>query len=283
MRGPGLRKESVRDEEIPVHKLRNIRWGVIIFINGLFFVSFYLDIQVLEGSLSGSRFLGFHLIDIFSGAQIMVATQHVAVNLVVGMVTVFVIYLLLGGRTFCSWVCPYNLLAEWAEPLHQLLVRKKIVRNRNFDYNWKYYFLAVFLVLAWFTGFTIFETFSPISMISRALVYGPGLGLLIVAGLLALEIFYSKRFWCRYVCPVGTTYNLIGRVSPLKIKWNLDNCSNCKECQVVCPVPFVLADTVNRNKTDFVASGECTRCGLCVDACQDGALNFSVRYLDKII
>ncbi len=283
MRGPGLRNESIRDDENEVHKLRNIRWGVILFINGLFVASFYIDIQVLEGSLSGSRFLGFHLIDPYAGTQIMLATAHIAVNLVIGMATVFLIYLFLGGRTFCSWVCPYNLLAEWGEKLHRNLVRKKIVRNHNFDYNWKYFFFVLFLALAYLTGFTIFETFSPITLISRALVYGPGLGLLLAAGFLAFEIFYSRRFWCRYICPVGTTYNFIGRLSPFKIKWNVDNCSNCKHCQVVCPVPFVLADTVNRGRVEYVVSGECTRCGLCVDACQDGALNYSVRYLDKII
>jgi ferredoxin-type protein NapH len=82
---------------------------------------------------------------------------------------------------------------------------------------------------------------------------------------------------------VGTTYNFIGRAAPFKIKWNQDKCSNCKECQQACMVPFVLADTVNRGKLEYVISGECTRCGLCVDACQDGALNYSVRYLDKLI
>lgn len=104
----------------------------------------------------------------------------------------------------------------------------------------------------------------------------------VFAAIISLNVF-GRRFWCRYLCPVGTTYNLIGWLSPLKIRWEQDKCSNCKECQAVCMVPFVLADTVNRAKGEYVLSGECTRCGLCVDACQDKALSFKVRYLDKII
>jgi ferredoxin-type protein NapH len=38
----------------------------------------------------------------------MLAHKHIIVNLVIGTGTVFVLWLLLGGRTFCSWVCPYH-------------------------------------------------------------------------------------------------------------------------------------------------------------------------------
>jgi len=45
--------------------LRAKRWAAIVSIHLLFFLSFKVDIQTLEGTLSGSRFLGFHLIDCF--------------------------------------------------------------------------------------------------------------------------------------------------------------------------------------------------------------------------
>ena len=48
-------------------------------------------------------------------------------------------------------------------------------------------------------------------------------------------------------------------------------------------VPWVLKDTVNQGKSEYVISGDCTRCGLCIDACQDAALQYHVRYLDKLI
>jgi ferredoxin-type protein NapH len=283
MRGPGKRTVTLRQPEVEVHRLRNIRWAVNIGVTALFFLSYYVDIQILEGTLSGSRMLGFHLADPYATAQIVLATRHLPVNLLIGVLTIVGVYLLLGGRTFCSWVCPYHVLAEWGEALHHWLVERKLVTNHTFDYKLKYWMWAMFLLVALLSGFTFYEMISPPAIITRAVVYGSWIGLGFIALLLAVEVLYSRRFWCRYVCPVGTTYNFIGRVAPLKIKWDQEKCTNCKECQAVCMVPFVLADTVNRGKLEYVISGECTRCGLCVDACQDKALNFSIRYLDKIV
>ena len=46
--------------------------------------------------------------------------------------------------------------------------------------------------------------------ISRALIDGPGVALLWVLALLAFEVFFSRRAWCRYACPIGLTYGVVG-------------------------------------------------------------------------
>ena len=46
-------------------------------------------------------------------------------------VLVLVLWVLLGGRTFCSWICPYHLLAEWAEKIHLFLAKKKLVTDHS--------------------------------------------------------------------------------------------------------------------------------------------------------
>ena len=38
---------------------RNRRWAVLIAVNLLFVVSYYFDVQLLEGALTASRFVGF--------------------------------------------------------------------------------------------------------------------------------------------------------------------------------------------------------------------------------
>ena len=135
-----------------VHTWRNRRWVVLIAANLLFTFSFWLDIQILEGALTASRFVGFHLIDLNSALQVMLAHKHIIVNLVIGTGTVFVLWLFLGGRTFCSWVCPYHLLAEWAESIHLYLVRKKLVTDQNIDRRLRTLSWIVFAVLAAATG-----------------------------------------------------------------------------------------------------------------------------------
>ena len=282
-KGPGKREISVPVDGHSTKKWKLIRWSFLIFVNFLFFGSFYFDIQILEGSLSGSRLLGFHMIDPLAALQVILASKLMLPNLVIGTVTITVIYIFIGGRSFCSWVCPYHLLAEIAEFFHQQLVKKKIIKNHSFDRKTKYFLFILSLILAYATGYTIFEMINPVSALSRFFVYGPGILLVWVTVLLVFEIFYSRRAWCRYFCPVGVSYNLIGKLSPTRIKYDIEKCSNCKECQRVCLVPFVLTDTVNKGVEGYVKSGDCTRCGLCIDVCKDEALSYSVQYLDKIV
>ncbi len=282
-KGAGLRSRNTPQPGHRRHKWRIIRWSVLLFVQFLFFASFFFDIQILEGTLSGSRLLGFHQIDPLAAFQLILASKIIMINLIIGMATIFIIYLLFGGRSFCSWICPYHWLAELGEMIHKKLRTKKIIRNHGFDRNIRYYFYVIFLGLALITGYTVFETINPVSIISRAVVYGPSLMLLWVATLLLFEIFYSRRAWCRYFCPVGVSYQLIGLLSPLRIKWDREKCSNCKRCQSVCLVPQVLNNCVNTGKSAYVDSSLCTRCGLCVDICDDEALGYGLKYLDKLI
>jgi ferredoxin-type protein NapH len=249
----------------------------------LFFASFFFDIQILEGSLSGSRLFGFHLIDPLAALQVILSSKIIMVNLIIGVVTIILIYLMFGGRSFCAWICPYHWLAEWGEKMHQILRKKNIIKNHPFDRKIRYYLYGFFIVLALITEYTVFETINPVGILSRFIVYGPSLVLLWVLALLMVEILYSRRGWCRYFCPVSVSYQIIGRLSPLRIRWDKENCSNCKRCQSVCLVPHVLTDSINLGKSDYINASDCTRCGLCVDICDDEALNYGVKYLDKII
>ncbi|HPB77046.1 MAG TPA: 4Fe-4S binding protein, partial [Chromatiaceae bacterium] len=188
------------------HKWRNRRWTTLIIANLLFVVSYYFDVQLLEGALTASRLVGFHLADLNSALQVMLAYKHVVLNLVIGTVTVFILWLLLGGRTFCSWACPYHLLAEGAEKIHLWLAKRHWALDLKFHRLGRIFFYLLFVVLTVVTGYTLFETISPTGILSRALIYGPGLALLWVLALLLFEVFLSRRAWCRYICPIGVTY-----------------------------------------------------------------------------
>ncbi|MDQ5905161.1 MAG: ferredoxin-type protein NapH, partial [Pseudomonadota bacterium] len=126
-------KEHARQHNLVTNKWRNRRWIVLLLTNLLFTFSFWLDIQMLEGALTASRFVGFHLIDLNSALQVMLAHKHIINNLIIGTGTVLVLWALLGGRTFCSWVCPYHLLAEWAVKIHLFLAKKRLVTDQTID------------------------------------------------------------------------------------------------------------------------------------------------------
>ncbi len=260
------------------HKWRNRRWITLIIVNLLFVVSYYFDVQLVEGALTASRVVGFHMADLNSALQVMLAYKHVVLNLLIGTLTVFILWVLLGGRTFCSWVCPYHLLAEFAEKLHLRLVDKKIIKPKTFHRGVRTVFYVIFALLAIITGYTVFETISPTGILSRALIYGPGLALAWVVFLLLFEVFVSRRAWCRYVCPIGLTYGLVGAISPVRVKYNVTDCHHEGDCRSVCMVPHVLDTTIRMRALDVEVpiGADCTRCGLCVDICPTDSLNFEI-------
>lgn len=267
------------------HKWRNIRWATLIVVNLLFVASYRFDVQLVEGALTASRVVGFHFADLNSTLQVMFAFKHVLINLVIGSTTVLILWWLLGGRTFCSWVCPYHLLAELAEKIHLKLAAKRLVVDYPLHRGTRTVLYLVFAALALASDYTVYESISPTGILSRALIYGPGLALVWVAGLLVYEILFIRRMWCRYICPIGLTYGFVGAVSPVRVTYNLENCLHEGDCRKVCLVPHVLECTKKSyaEDVDVPIGADCTRCGLCVDSCPTGSLRFNVKGLDKLL
>lgn len=264
---------------------RSKRWISVILIHLLFFLSFAIDIQTLEGTLNGSRFLGFHLIDPFTTIQVYLSTYHLPINMIIGTATIVIIYLLIGGRTYCSWVCPYGILSEIGEKLHNTLVKKKIIKSRKLDHRVRHIFWAMFMIMAFTSGYLVFETFNVVGILSRFIAYGWSVALSWVLVVFLIEVFFARRAWCTYLCPIGTTYGYIGKVSATRIQWN-DNCDHCMVCHDVCFENQVL--DLTRAKYDeqrkekgitqqYVTGADCTLCGRCVDVCHADALKFDFR------
>jgi ferredoxin-type protein NapH len=286
--GRAERKRKIaeeRAEEAESHRWRWRRWTVIVAVNLLFVLSFRADVQLVEGALTASRFVGFHMADLNSALQVMLAYKHVVVNLLIGSSTVAFVWWLVGGRSFCAWVCPYHLLSEWAEMLHLRLLSRGWAVDRALHRGTRSVLYVVFAVLAFVTGFTVFETVSPVGILSRAFTYGPTIALVWVGALLLIEVFYSRRLWCRYICPIGLTYGAIGALSPTRVVYRLENCLHEGKCRQVCLVPHALSVTKigYADDAEIAIGADCTRCGLCIDACPTGALKFDIKGLSKLI
>jgi ferredoxin-type protein NapH len=273
------RREAIRAEEAEgrvSHRWRLRRWASILLVNGLFVASYWVDLQLVEGALTASRVLGFHFADLNSSLQLMLAHGHVVLNLLIGLSTVLLLYLIFGGRSFCSWVCPYHLVSEIAEFLHLRLADRGLVEDHDLDRRLRPVMFVIFASLAFASGYTLFEAISPVGILSRALIYGTGTGLLWIALLLIVEVVWSRRFWCRYVCPIGLTYGIVGSATPLRVVHDASKCLHEGKCRKVCLVPHVLQSTIMGRATDVRTpiGQDCTRCGMCIDVCPSDALRF---------
>jgi ferredoxin-type protein NapH len=205
----------------------------------------------------------------------LIAGAALAADILVGAVIIAVFYTIVGGRAFCSWVCPINMVTDLANWLRRRLgiaqVQKRVYMSRSI----RYWVLGLSLLLSAVMGVAAFEMISPISMAHRGLVFGIGFGGGALLVIFLFDLFVHENGWCGHICPLGGFYSLLGKFSLIRVKHNAENCTACMKCKEVCPekeVLFMIAKS-----SESVLKGECTNCGRCIDVCGDDALDFSIR------
>ena len=85
----------------------------------------------------------------------------------------------------------------------------------------------------------------------------------IVLGLNLVE----KRFWCKYLCPLGALLGLLSRFSLLKRSVSED-CTECGACGAVCQ------GNAAPDQRDKWKGTECLSCRNCDDVCPQNAVSF---------
>lgn len=231
---------------------------------------------LISGNLSASSLVGLiPLADPFAVLQILFTRHVLATEVLVGAAIVLVFYALVGGRVFCSWVCPVNPVTDLAGWLRNKLgLSNALHLNRNL----RYYVLVLSLVLALVTGLAAFEWVSPIAMLHRELIFGIGMGLIGVGGIFLFDLMVVRHGWCGHLCPLGAFYSIVGRAAQIRIRFDERSCTRCGECIRVCPEPQVL-NLNQAARKGLVTSGECTNCGRCVPVCPEDSLSFDLRPL----
>ncbi len=233
---------------------------------------------ILMGNLSSSRFLDFvPMSDPYAALQMLAAGAALATDLLIGVAVITVFYLLIGGRAFCSWVCPINMITDAANYLRRKLEIDRVQNKQPASRNMRYWILALSLIISAIMGITAFEFISPISMVHRGIVFGLGFGWAAMLIIFLFDLFVLKNGWCGHVCPLGGFYSLIGKFSLIRVHHSEENCTLCMKCKTVCPERQVL-HMIGKESLP-VLSGECTNCARCIEVCDDDALGFSIRKL----
>ena len=256
---------------------RIVQVGIIT----LFIIGPIGGVWVLKGNLAGSwLFDTVPMVEPFVFLQMLAAGMFGFLSTtLIGVAVVVAFYALIGGRAYCAWVCPVNIITDaagWARR------RLGISQSAKISPHLRWWMLAAALLLALASGQLAYELVNPVSAVHRGLIFGMGAGgWAVVAGIFLFDLLVAKHGWCSHVCPMGALYSLIGRPAALKVASpNRAQCDDCMECFEVCPEPKILPPALKQGMKQGlparVDSALCTRCGRCIDICSKDVFAFSL-------
>ena len=262
------------------HRFLILRRLTQVSIMVLYIIANAYGINFLMGNLSSSLLLGtIPLSDPYAVLQMFFAGAVLSLDVLIGALIIMTFYAIIGGRVFCSWVCPVNFITDSANYLRRKLGLNQIQKKQPASRNIRYWVIGLSLIISFILGITAFEFISPISMIHRGLIFGLGLGSAAVLIIFLFDLFVLKNGWCGHICPLGGFYSLVGKFSLIRVKHDAQNCTACMKCKEVCPEDQVL-HMITKDSIS-VLSGECTNCARCIEVCDDDALIFSMKRTKK--
>ena len=240
----------------------------------------------------------YPMMDIMAWLEHAVADRGFTLESLAAVLVVFFLYSVL-GRFFCGWVCPMDLIFAIFEKklntprepprirFHKPTRDEKIVPIIS---------ILGFLALSYIFSMPFFTTMSPVAGTTKfgamlvaiianvpAATVGTTLAFLYTmifalgVNIVAEKVFGIKRFWCKYICPIGNIYGLVmNKYSPMRLKVvNRDKCTKCNLCSMACPMSIDIVHYIEKG-TD-VMDHRCFHCGRCAEVCPYGVLDLGFR------
>jgi len=262
------------------HKWLLLRRASQLGILVLFLIGPWFGLWIVKGNLASSLTLEvLPLTDPHVLLQSLLAGHAVASTAVLGAAIVTVFYLLVGGRVYCSWVCPLNPVTDLAAWLRR---RLNIKGSARMSRRTRYWVLGLTFVLALLTGTLAWEVINPVSLFHRGLIFGLGFAWAVVLGVFLFDLFVVRQGWCGHVCPVGAFYSLLTVPSLVRVSAaQRERCDDCMDCFAVCPEPQVIRPALKGAEQGIgpvIRSSQCTNCGRCIDVCALDVFRFATRY-----
>lgn len=259
-----------------VHKWWLLRRICQVSVLGLFMLGPMAGIWIARGNFAASQIGGVvPLADPYILIQGLFGGASPAMPVVTGAIIIALAYLIVGGRVYCGWVCPVNIVTDAAFWLRE---KTGLTRDRKLDRRSRLGILAATLLASALTGTIAWEFVNPVSLMQRAFISGIGFGWAIILAVFLLDLFVSRRAWCGHLCPVGAFYGLIGRGSLVRVAAvNRDACTDCGACFTICPEPHVIVPGLKGTGSPLILSGDCQNCGGCIDACPVDVFRMTTR------
>ena len=161
---------------------------------------------------------------------------------------------LLFGRFYCETMCPLGTIQSFAD---RLVRRKRAVRRvctrlpeKPVQRIVRWSVLALVVIAASCGCWALAWQFDPYAIYGRLVALSFPFALLAVA-VLFLAVFGKARFWCNWICPAGTLFNLLSRFSVFRNRIG-EGCGNCRAC-------FASGDAAEKGGKDVAEGALATR------------------------
>ncbi len=246
-------------------------------ILALFLAGPWLGLWIVKGNLSSSLTLGvLPLTDPYLLLQSLAAGHVPYREALVGAAIVAVFYLAVGGRVYCSWVCPVNMVTDAAAWLRRKL---GIQSSKAPSPALRYWLLGATLVASFASGTIAWEWVNPVSMTHRAIIFGGGAAWAILLAVFLYDLLLGLKGWCGHVCPVGAAYSLLNFAAIPRVSATARaRCNDCMDCFAVCPEPQVIRPALKGTGTPVIKANNCTTCGRCIDVCSQKVFRMTTRF-----
>jgi len=265
---------------LAAHKWLLLRRFIQLAILALFLAGPLAGMWIVKGNLTSSLTLDFlPLTDPYVLLQSLAAGHTLGLTALTGAAIVLVFYGLVGGRVYCAFVCPMNVVTDAARWLSKRLgIGKGWVPPREI----RLWLLGATLLTALISGTLAWELINPVSILHRSLVFGFGYAWTMVLAVFLFDLLVSRRGWCGHICPVGAFYGLLGAFSLVRVSaGQRGQCNDCMDCFAVCPEPHVITPALRGAKSGtgpIIVSRDCTNCGRCIDICSENVFTFDLRF-----
>ncbi len=201
-------------------------------------------------------------------------------NLVLGLAVLVAV--LLVGNVFCGWICPFGALQDALTWLRKKARLPQLAVPAGWD-RWLRWgrFVVLGLVLyysvstakLWFSDYDPYVTLFGLRWLFAFNASTMWISLALLAVVIGGSLVVD-RFWCRYLCPLGGVFSIVGRFSLLRIRRSRRACTDCTVCDKVCPAG------ITPSKAKPFVSPDCVGCMDCVAACPvKGALRVEAPVL----
>ena len=236
------------------------------------------QLDAIKGSTWSGTFWGFQVSDPLAVVGQVAASWKFYWPFVLTALMPFVLTAVF-GRFFCGWICPATLIYELNTNLGALLRKAGLhTSNKRYDRRLKYGVLLLGVIIAAFTGSAVFAAIYPPAVLGREIYYaialgGFGSGAAYFLMTLLLDLLVTRRGFCRYLCPGGALYSLMGRFRLVRIKRIVESCNDCARCSSICEFGL------DPQRDSF--GQECNNCGACIAVCPTDAMTFYIGPKDQ--